>query len=106
LTKRKKENKNKAAQGESVRLKYELSQNYPNPFNPETTIKFVIEKEEFVTLKLYNIIGQVVKTIISEELPGGEHQVKIDAQGLNSGVYFYTITAGDFSQTKRMTLVK
>ncbi|MFO7445989.1 MAG: T9SS type A sorting domain-containing protein [Ignavibacteriaceae bacterium] len=92
--------------GNSSPYKFELEQNYPNPFNPETTIKFTIDKEEYVTLKIFNLIGQEVKTVISEVKSPGVHTIRIDGNNMNSGIYFYTLTSGDLRQTKRMMLVK
>jgi hypothetical protein len=85
---------------------YTVSQNYPNPFNPETNVRIYIDKEEYVTLKIYNIIGQEVKTAVAEDMAKGEHVVKINANDLTGGVYFYTIRAGEFTKTMRMILLK
>jgi hypothetical protein len=87
-------------------LNYTLSQNYPNPFNPETNVKISIDRDEFVTLKIYNIIGQEVKTVIAEDLAKGEHTIRINAGDLSGGVYFYTLRAGSYTKTMRMTLLK
>jgi len=86
--------------------KYSLSQNYPNPFNPSTIISFTLARSSFVTLKIYNILGNEVTTLVNEVIPGGNHQIEFDASGLSSGVYLYTITAGDFAETKKMLLMK
>jgi hypothetical protein len=72
-----------------------LCQNYPNPFNPTTTIEFALSKPVFVTLKIYNIIGEEVATLVSEKLPAGSHQRVWEANGLASGVYLYRLEAGD-----------
>jgi len=86
---------------------YSLSQNYPNPFNPTTTINFALPKESNVTLKVYNMIGQEVMTLISNErMNSGYHSVKVDGSKLTSGVYIYKLTAGDFVATKKMVLMK
>ena len=86
---------------------YSLSQNYPNPFNPTTTINFALPKESNVTLKVYNMIGQEVMTLISNErMNSGYHSVKVDGSKLTSGVYIYKLTAGDFVATKKMVLLK
>ena len=86
--------------------RFELSQNYPNPFNPNTTISFAIPGNEFVTLTVYNIVGQQVASLINQELIAGVYKVNFEASNFSSGIYFYTITAGAFKQTRRMTLMK
>ena len=86
---------------------YSLSQNYPNPFNPSTTISFGLPKESTVTLKVYNMIGQEVLTLIDNQRMGmGYHTVKVDGSNLTSGVYLYKLTAGEFVATKKMVLIK
>lgn len=87
-------------------LEYTLSQNYPNPFNPETKIEFYVEKEEFVTLKIFNILGKEIKTVVNEIMPGGIHDVTVECSDLSSGVYFYVLTSGNFSATKKMILLR
>jgi hypothetical protein len=90
----------------SVPEKYSLSQNYPNPFNPSTTISFSIPKAGFVTLKVYNVLGEEVKSLVNHQLSAGSYDFDFDASDLSSGMYFYTIRTGDFSETKKMMLVK
>ena len=91
---------------------YSLSQNYPNPFNPVTKIRFDIQKSEFrsqnseVTLKIYDALGREVETLVNEQLAPGTYEVRFDGSKLNSGVYFYILSTGDFSETKRMLLLK
>jgi hypothetical protein len=85
---------------------YSLSQNYPNPFNPTTTISFKLAKSTFVSLKVYNILGNEVLTLVNQVMPGGKHEINFDAVGVPSGVYLYTITAGDFVDTRKMILMK
>ena len=85
---------------------YNLYQNYPNPFNPTTTIKFSIQKPGTVTLKIYNILGQEVSTLINREMNTGSYSISFDASRLSSGVYFYSIKSGSFVQTKKMMLLK
>ncbi len=92
-------------------MKYELFQNYPNPFNPNTKIKFTVPQDEKretrnVTLKVYDILGNEVATLVNEEKSAGVYDVQFDAAGLSSGVYFYQINAGNFLQTKKMILIK
>lgn len=92
---------------ESVQpITYSLSQNYPNPFNPTTSIKFSIEKSGFVTLKVYNILGQEVATLLNKELSAGSYNYSFDASKLSSGIYLYSIQSGNFTQTKKMILMK
>jgi len=87
--------------------KYQLSQNFPNPFNPTTTIQYTIPNESIVTLKIYNILGQEVKTLINHEILSlGRHEVSFNANSLPSGIYFYRIQAGNFVDVKKMTLLK
>lgn len=87
-------------------LVFTLNQNYPNPFNPSTTIKFAIPQSEFVTIKVYDILGKEITTLINEELNAGSHTKIWDAKNLSSGVYFYKLQAGKFSETKKMILVR
>jgi hypothetical protein len=83
-----------------------LSQNYPNPFNPYTTIKYQIPELSFVTLKLYDLLGNEVAMLVNEEKSAGYHNLKFDASQLSSGVYFYRLQAGDFIEAKKMVLIK
>jgi hypothetical protein len=85
---------------------YKLSQNYPNPFNPSTIISYDLPKSGLVTLKIYNILGQQVKTLVNESQNAGTHQVMFNASRLTSGVYFYSLSSGDFTQVKKMMLIK
>jgi hypothetical protein len=83
-----------------------LFQNYPNPFNPSTTISYQLPIYNFVTLKVYDILGRVVKTLINEHQSAGNHSVIFNANGLRSGVYFYRLTAGKFSDIKKLLYLK
>jgi len=85
---------------------YELYQNYPNPFNPSTNIKFSIPKSDFVTLNVYNLLGQKVATLVENELTAGTYNVKFDANNLNSGIYFYELRTNSYSVSRKMLLVK
>jgi photosystem II stability/assembly factor-like uncharacterized protein len=85
---------------------YGLSQNYPNPFNPETSIKFSIPKNGFVTLSVFDALGREIKSIVNENLNAGEYKVSFDAGNLTSGTYFYKLISGNFVETKKMVLVK
>ena len=87
-------------------VEFELSQNYPNPFNPSTTIKFVIPEATMVTLRVFNALGEEVALLVDRLMESGIHQVNFEAIGLNSGMYFYRIQAGDFNQVKKMTFLK
>jgi len=87
-------------------LNYALSQNYPNPFNPNTTIHFELPKESQVTLKLYNVLGQEVLTVLDEQRVAGKYDVHIDASSLSSGVYFYRLVSKDFVSTRKLTLLR
>ena len=85
---------------------YSLSQNYPNPFNPTTTIKYGIAHQGFVSLKVYNLLGQVVATLVNREMPAGQYTVNWNASRLSSGVYLYRLKAGSFTMTKKLVLMK
>ncbi len=85
---------------------YSLSQNYPNPFNPTTTIHFELPKSGHVTLTVFNILGQQTLSVVNEKKEAGTYNVTIDGSRMASGVYFYRLMAGSFSQTKKMLLVK
>ena len=85
---------------------FSLSNNYPNPFNPTTTIKYQIPKTNLVILKVYDVLGKEVVTLVNEEKPMGKYEVKFEAKGLPSGIYFFRIQAGDFQQVKKMVLMK
>jgi hypothetical protein len=85
---------------------YILYQNYPNPFNPITTIEFSLPRIEFVTLKIYNILGWEVATLVSKKLAAGNYKYKWDAGSLSSGLYLYKIKAGAFQQTEKMVLLR
>jgi hypothetical protein len=84
-----------------------LKQNYPNPFNPETSIRFSVPKSSNVTIQVFDITGKLVSTLAKDELvSAGTKEVKFNGSNLASGIYFYTLKAGDFSDTKKMILVK
>ena len=87
-------------------VQFELSQNYPNPFNPSTTINFSIPQSSIVTLKVFNTLGQEVKTLVNQNMESGVHSISFDASELNSGIYFYRLDAGQFSEVRKMTLIK
>ena len=85
---------------------YNLSQNYPNPFNPTTNIQYSISRRQFVELKIFNVLGQEIETLVNAEKHAGNYQVEFNAANLPSGVYFYRIQAGSFNQVKKMILLK
>lgn len=85
---------------------YKLAQNYPNPFNPSTTIEFSIPKSEYVSVRVFDAVGRQVGVLMDEYKTAGSHKINYDAGRLSSGVYYYTLSAGSYKETKRMTLVK
>lgn len=85
---------------------FNLSQNYPNPFNPVTKINFAVPEISFVTLKVYNVLGKEIATIVNEEKPVGKYEIEFDGSNLASGVYIYKIQAGNFWNTKKFILMK
>lgn len=85
---------------------YKLYQNYPNPFNPTTKISYRINYEGQVTLQVYNLVGQVIKVLVSEVQSPGSYEVEFDGSELTSGVYLYKLQINGFTSVKRMTLLK
>lgn len=86
--------------------KFELKQNYPNPFNPVTNISFNITSTEFISLKVFDITGKETANLLNQNLQTGEYSVKWDASKFSSGIYFYKLTAGNFFEVKKMSLLK
>ena len=86
--------------------RFALDQNYPNPFNPSTTIKYQLPNASYVNLTVYDVLGRQVSTLVNERRDAGVHEVKFDAAGLASGVYFYRLTAGSYVDTKKLLLVR
>ncbi len=85
---------------------YRLNQNYPNPFNPTTTIQYAIPKSEHVTLKVYDELGREVTTLVNENKSAAKYKISFNASSLPSGIYFYKITAGSFSEVKKLILLR
>jgi hypothetical protein len=83
-----------------------LNQNYPNPFNPSTTIEFNVPKSEFVELKVYNILGKEITTLVSKKLNQGNHTYTFNRKNLASGIYYYQLVAGEYREVKKMILIK
>ena len=87
-------------------LVYSLAQNYPNPFNPSTLIRFSIPEAGLVNIKVFNLLGEEVATLINSELSSGNYEVNFNGAKLSSGIYFYTITTNNFVDTKKMIMMK
>ncbi|MBK9099624.1 MAG: T9SS type A sorting domain-containing protein [bacterium] len=92
---------------------FELMQNYPNPFNPTTSLQFTIGSQQFVTLKVYDLLGREIATLVNEEKPAGKYEIEFDSHSglsgireLPSGIYFYRLQAGNYIETKKMILLK
>lgn len=92
--------------GSGIPDAYQLDQNYPNPFNPSTTIRYSIPESEFVELKVYDALGNLIETLINREQNAGTYEVDFDASHLSSGIYFYQINSGEFSSTRKFVLMK
>ena len=90
----------------TIPLQFSLEQNYPNPFNPSTTIEYTIPQNGFVSLKVFNVLGKEVATLVNGQNDAGNHKVEFDATSLNSGVYFYRIESRNFVETKKLVLLK
>jgi hypothetical protein len=91
---------------ELVIKKYRLFQNYPNPFNPETKISYKIPEASFVSLKVYDVLGNKVASLVNEDKPVGEYEIEFDGREYTSGIYFYQLITGDYTETKKMVLLK
>jgi hypothetical protein len=87
-------------------VSFSLDQNYPNPFNPNTTIRYALPAMSYVTLSVFNALGQQMATLVNDGQEAGYHEVRFDGGGLASGVYFYRLKAGDFLQTRKMLLLE
>lgn len=89
-----------------IPTEYSLSQNYPNPFNPNTIIRYSITQDGFVSLKVFNSLGEIVSTLFSEHKSAGNYTINFNSDNLSSGIYLYRIEANDFNQTKKMVLIR
>lgn len=89
-----------------IPTKFSLSQNYPNPFNPVTNIEFELPQNSFVQLKVFDVAGREVSAIVNQMLTAGYYKYNFDASGFSSGTYFYRINAGNFSDMKKMVIIK
>ena len=87
-------------------LDYTLNQNYPNPFNPSTNISFILPVGGFVSLKVYDSLGKEVSTLLNEQKHAGSYSINFDATNLTSGIYYYKLSSGNFTQTKKMVLIR
>ena len=85
---------------------FSLEQNYPNPFNPSTKIDYKLSKASFVTLKVYNVLGRLIKNIVNEYKAAGSYSITFDGSNIESGIYFYKLEAGEFIEVRKMALVK
>lgn len=85
---------------------YVLNQNYPNPFNPSTTISYQVAQTGFVTLKVFNILGKEVRSLVNEIQSAGFYEIEFDAKNMSSGIYIYQLKAGSFGETRKFTLMK
>jgi hypothetical protein len=86
--------------------KFVLYQNYPNPFNPTTTIKYSVPEKTIIQIKVYDVLGREVITLVNEEKPTGNYEIMLDGSKLSSGVYFYQLKAGSFESTRKFILIK
>lgn len=95
-----------SSNGNEIPEKFNLSQNYPNPFNPVTNINFSLPKSGFVSLKVYDVMGREVAALVNKDMNAGSYKVDFDASRLSTGVYFYRLSAGEFTDTKKLMLIK
>ena len=95
-----------AGRTDVVPFAFDLQQNFPNPFNPSTTIPFSIKQNTFVSLKVFDIVGREVATILNGDMKAGNYTRQWNASGLSAGIYFYRLSAGKFIETKKLILLK
>jgi len=91
---------------QNIPSKFMLEQNYPNPFNPTTSIEFSVPSSEYVSLKVYDVLGNEITSLVNENKAAGNYIVDFNASSLSSGVYFYKISAGNYTETKKMMIIK
>ncbi|MGE5805376.1 MAG: T9SS type A sorting domain-containing protein, partial [Ignavibacteria bacterium] len=91
---------------ENLPIEFSLFQNFPNPFNPATKIRYTIPSKQFVTLKVFDLLGREAATLVNEEKPAGAYEVEFNGRNLSSGIYFYQLKTGSFVQTKKLILLK
>ena len=96
----------KILESDKIKLNYILNQIYPNPLNPVTKIKYSVPYSTFISLKVYNLLGQEVATLFEGEQKAGTHTVLFDGSGLASGVYYYRLETNDFAKTRKLLLLK
>ncbi len=94
------------AENKQLIKSFELFQNYPNPFNPATIIRYELPERSFITIRVYDVLGKEIAILVNEEKLSGSYEVEFDGKGLASGIYYYRITTDNFSQTKKMILLK
>ncbi|MEJ5304867.1 MAG: T9SS type A sorting domain-containing protein, partial [Ignavibacteria bacterium] len=92
--------------GVEIPKEFKLSQNYPNPFNPSTLIEYSVAKPEHITIKVYNVLGKEVATLVDEMKEPGVYSVRFDASNLSSGIYFYKLQSESYNAVKKMILQK
>jgi photosystem II stability/assembly factor-like uncharacterized protein len=95
-----------SSENNSIPSEYKIEQNYPNPFNPSTIIKYSVPKTSFVTVKVYDVTGKLVESLLSENKNAGNYEINFNGAKYSSGVYYYTMQAGNYTETKKMILVK
>lgn len=93
-------------EGKILPKEFRLNQNFPNPFNPTTQIKYELPKNEYVTLVVYDLLGNLITELVNKEQSAGEYTINFDAANLSNGIYFYQLKAGKFISTRKMTLIK
>jgi hypothetical protein len=100
------ENPTSISEKSNLPTEFTLKQNYPNPFNPSTIIRYTVPQFSKVVIKIFDVLGNEIETLVNDEKPMGTYELTWYVKGLSSGVYFYRIQAGDFVETKKMILLK
>jgi hypothetical protein len=91
---------------DNTNIEYYLSNNFPNPFNPITNISFILADEGYTELKIFDVVGNTIQTLIQNELNAGRYNIQFNAGKLSSGIYLYRLSVNDYSETKKMVLIK